>query len=100
MQLSWLPDSQNGLMVADYLGTAYSKGNPFGVFAVANAPSGGNLHEAMYTTQNPLSVPDNTPRFSSKGEEPLPDAKGTFVRKYYDDDGKYPIPPEKIHKPN
>src|SRR5579872_1065780 len=40
MSLSWLPNSQNGWMVADYLGTAYSNGNPFGVFAVAKAPSG------------------------------------------------------------
>jgi hypothetical protein len=95
MQLSWLPQSQNGLMVADYLAVAYSKGNPFGVFAVAKAPSGGLLNEAMYTTKAPLLESAGEPRFSSKGEKPIPDVKGRYVWKYYDDDGEYPIPPSK-----
>ncbi len=93
MQLSWLPQSQNGLMVADYLAVAYSQGNPYGVFAVAKAPSGGKLSEAMYTTKAPLLPQPGEPRFSSKHEKPLPDVKGTYVWKYYDDDGEYPIPP-------
>ncbi len=100
MQLSWLPQSQNGLMVADYLAVAYSNGNPFGVFAVAHAPSGGKLNEAMYTTKAPLLPLAGEPTFSSKHEKPLPNVKGTYVWKYYDDDGEYPIPPEKMKKPS
>jgi BNR repeat-like domain len=99
MQLSWLPQSQNGLMVADYLAVAYSKGNPFGVFAVAKAPSGGLFNEAMYTTKAPLLASADEPRFSSKGEKPVPNAKGKYVWKYYDDDGEYPIPPSKQIRP-
>jgi hypothetical protein len=95
MQLSWLPQSQNGLMVADYLSVAYSKGMPFGVFAVAKAPSDRPFDEAMYTTQAPLSASAREPRFSSRDERPLPNVKGTYVWKYYDDDGHYPIPPSK-----
>jgi hypothetical protein len=95
MQLSWLAPSQNGQMVADYLAVAYAKGNPFGVFAVAKAPSGGHLNEAMYTTKSPLLPSAGEPRFSSRGERPVPNAKGRFVWKYYDDDGEYPIPPSK-----
>jgi hypothetical protein len=95
MQLSWLPQSQNGLMVADYLAVAFANGNPFGVFAVAKAPSNGLLNEAMYTTKTPLLPSKNERRFSSKGEKPLPNVKGRYVWKYYDDDGQYPIPPEK-----
>lgn len=95
MQLSWLPQSQNGLMVADYLAVAFSSGNPFGVFAVAKAPSGSVLNEAMYTTKSPLLAAAGEPRFSSKSDETVPNAKGRYVWKYYDDDGKYPIPPSK-----
>ena len=95
MTLSWLPASQNGLMVADYLSVAYSNGKPFGVFAVAFSPSNGVLNEAMYTTQTALVPSENAPVFSSKGEKPRPDAKGPFVWKYYDDEGEYPIPPSR-----
>jgi hypothetical protein len=100
MQLTWLPQSQNGLMVADYLAVAYSKAKPFGVFAVANAPSGGKFNEAMYTTKAPLVVSADEPRFSSQREKPVPNAKGKYVWKYYDDDGKYPIPPSKQLRPS
>ena len=98
MQLSWLPNSQNGLMVADYLAIAYANGNPFGVFAVAQAPSGGVLNEAMYTTKNPLAASATEPRFSSAGEKRVPDAMGRYVWKYYDDDGEYPIPPSQQNR--
>ena len=98
MQLSWLPDSDNGPMVADYIGVSYTGGNPFGVFAVATAPlKDGTLQEAMYTTKEPLLAARNEPRFSSKDEKPAPDAdlhrKTDF---YYDDEGKRPIPQEKL----
>ena len=99
MELSWLPETQNGLMVADYLAVAYANGNPFGVFAVAKALSGGLFNEAMYTTKSPLLASAEEPRFSSRGEKPVPHAKGKYVWKYYDDDGKYPIPPSKQGRP-
>jgi hypothetical protein len=97
MKLSWLPNSQNGLMVADYLSVSYANGQPFGVFAVARAPSGGKFNQAMYTTTTPLLVADNEPRYSSKADKPIPGAKGDKgPRKFYDDDGEYPIPPKKM----
>jgi hypothetical protein len=99
MELSWLPETQNGLMVADYLAVAYANGNPFGVFAVAKALSGGLFNEAMYTTKSPLLASAEEARFSSRGEKPVPHAKGKYVWKYYDDDGKYPIPSSKQGRP-
>ena len=48
MQLGWLPNSQNGLMVGDYIATVFSNGVPHGVFAVAAAKSGTTFNEAMY----------------------------------------------------
>jgi hypothetical protein len=93
MQLGWLAPSQNGQMVADYLAVAYSNGNPFGVFALAKLPSGSTLNEAMFTTVAPLLAEANEPRFSSDGEKPVPNVKGRYVRQYYDDEGRLPIPP-------
>jgi len=97
MQLSWLPDSDLGPMVADYISVSYINGNPFGVFAAAKAPSGGLLNEAMYTTKQPLLASADAPQFSSKDEEPVPNHKSDHVIKgYYDDEGRFPVPDWKM----
>jgi hypothetical protein len=51
MQLAWLPNSQNGLMVGDYIATVFTNGVPHGVFAVAQVNSGTSYNEAIYTGQ-------------------------------------------------
>ncbi len=100
MNLSWLPVSDLGPMVADYISVSYMNGNPFGVFAVAKAPSGSLLNEAMYTTKQPLLAAADAPRFSSQGEEPVPNAKSDHVIKgYYDDEGRFPVPEWKLPQP-
>jgi len=100
MTLTWLPLSDNGYMVADYISVSYSNGNPFGIFAVAKAPSGTTLNEAMYTTKQPLLAPADAPRFSSKVDQPVPGAKSDHKMTFYlDDEGKIPIPPEKLRTP-
>ena len=70
MKLSWLPNSQNGLMVGDYIATAFSNGVPRGIFAVAATKSGTTYNESMYTAQG-LTVPTDAPQFSSAGDKPL-----------------------------
>jgi hypothetical protein len=70
MQLTWLPQSQNGLMVADYIATAFTSGVPYGVFAVAAAPSGTTFAEAIYTGQG-LSVTSAGRQLSSAKDRPL-----------------------------
>lgn len=96
MKLTWLPNTFSGYMVADYLGTSYVQGNPFGIFAVAKAPSGSVFNQAMYTTSAPLIVAPNEPTFSSTVDKPIPGVKSDKPpRKYYDDDGEYPIPPSR-----
>jgi hypothetical protein len=72
MQISWLPASQNGPMLADYLSSSYVDGKAFGVFMVAKAPSSGLFNEAAYTTKQPLEASADEPRFSSRGERPIP----------------------------
>jgi len=97
MQLAWLPISDNGYMVADYIHASYSNGSPFGVFAVAKAPSGAVLNEAMYTTAQPLTPGPGVPRLSAQNDRPVPNAKSDHVMKaFYDDEGERRIPAERL----
>jgi hypothetical protein len=70
MSLTWLPNSQNGLMVGDYIATVFSNGAPHGVFAVAKAKLGSTYSEAMYTVTN-LTVAEVGPQLSSAHDRPL-----------------------------
>ena len=100
MKLTWLPLSDAGYMVADYIGITYTNGNPFGIFPVAKTPSGKILNEAMYTTKQPLLAASGERRFSSKGEKPVPGARSDHEMKfYYDDGGHFPIPPSRLIPP-
>jgi hypothetical protein len=93
MKLSWLPVSDLGPMVADYIGVSYVNGNAFGVFADATAPSGSTLAESMFTTKSPLPVPGSAPRYSSLADKPVPNAKSDHeMHFYYDDEGTREIP--------
>lgn len=93
MKVSWLPVSDNGPMVADYIGVSYSNGNPYGVFAGALPPTGTTLSEATYTTKNPLPVSYDAPRFSSANDRPVPNAHSDHEMKFfYDDEGHRQIP--------
>jgi hypothetical protein len=96
MKLAWLPVSDEGPMVADYIGVSYVNGNAFGVFAGAQAPSGSTLAEAMYTTKSPLPAAGSSPRYISAADEPVPNAKSDHeMHFYYDDEGKKEIPPSR-----
>ncbi len=66
------PNSQNGLMVADYIATAFTNGVPHGVFAVAAAKSGTTFNEAIFTAQG-LTVAAilGAAQLSSEGDKPL-----------------------------
>lgn len=93
MKVGWLPNSDNGPMVADYIGVSYVNGSPFGVFAVAQASVGTTFNEAMFTTKAPLPVSYDTPRFSSINDHPVPGAKSDHEMKFfYDDEGHREIP--------
>jgi hypothetical protein len=70
MQLAWLPNSQNGLMVGDYIATAFTNGVPHGVFAVAQPNSGTTFKEAIYTGQG-LTAAASGHQLSSANDRPL-----------------------------
>jgi len=95
MKISWLPASQNGPMLADYLSSSYVNGNAFGVFMVAKAPSGGLFSEAAYTTKQPLEASADEPRFSSRGEKRIPGihSERPFPR-FQGEERESPAPPK------
>jgi hypothetical protein len=70
MLLSWLPNSQNGLMVGDYISTAFINGVPHGIFAVAQANAGTTFSEAIYTGQG-LTVSAAGSQRSAKADRAL-----------------------------
>ncbi len=93
MKLAWLPVSDEGPMVADYIGVTYINGNAFGIFADASAPVGSTLAEAMYTTTQPLPAPGSAIRFSSAADKPVAGAKSDHeMHFYYDDEGTREMP--------
>lgn len=49
---NWLPAGNN--KVGDYISLCFSNGRAFPIFALANAPTGGLLNEAMYTIEGGL----------------------------------------------
>ena len=94
MKIAWLPNSQNGPMLADYLSSSYVNGKPFGVFMVAKIPSGGLFNEAAYTTTQPLEAGADEPRFSSKGERRIPGVHSDRPRQTFQGEEKAsPTPP-------
>jgi hypothetical protein len=75
MPLNWLPNSQNGLMVGDYIATAFVHGVPHGVFAVAQKNNVGfgvspTFKEAIYTAKG-LSVTASARQLSAAHDKPL-----------------------------
>ena len=64
MTLSWLANTSQGTMVGDYISTSFvGTGTPIGVFALASAPAGSTLHEAMFAFTGSVP-PTQSPDFS------------------------------------
>jgi hypothetical protein len=77
MQLSWLPNTFSGRMVADYVATVYpAGGRAFPIYSEAHTPIGQTFQQAIYTTGYGYTQDDlQAPLMSSAGEKPIPGAK-------------------------
>jgi hypothetical protein len=76
MTLSWLPLTNQGYMVGDYISTSIStdsRSHP--VIAVANAPSGGFFDQGMYTPVTGLSFKMKGALIKAGGDVPVPGAR-------------------------
>jgi hypothetical protein len=101
MQLTWLPNTFSGTMVADYISVGFAGGKAFPVFAAAQAKSGSLFHEAIYTTTSSQAA--STPeleQMSAAGDVPVPNAHSDHgPMEYLDQEHLIPIsgkrPPER-----
>jgi hypothetical protein len=101
MQLTWLPSTFSGTMVADYISVGFAGGKAFPVFAAAQAKSGSLFHEAIYTTTSGQAP--STPeleQMSAVGDVPVPNAHSDHgPMEYLDQEHRIPIsgkrPPER-----
>ncbi|MEA2349061.1 MAG: hypothetical protein QOG86_2 [Thermoleophilaceae bacterium] len=57
MRPNWLASTADGYMTGDYISTSFSGGDPHPLIAIAHAPSGGTLDEAIYSTSPALLGP-------------------------------------------
>jgi len=83
MALSWLPSTDSGQMVGDYIATSFAGGNAYGFFAVAKAKSGATFNEAIYTTQTGFNVAAAEAKNSSASEIPVISAVGAAAARTY-----------------
>lgn len=75
MKVSWLPQSQNGLMFGDYLNTAFVNSAAYSVFAVALSPQNGLFRQSMYAPAGGLAVPRFGPQYTSAFDVAHPDSR-------------------------
>ncbi len=95
MSLAWLPNTFAGLMVGDYVSTAFSGGKAFAIFAAAQANSGTLFDEPIYTTTTGLAAAQHAAVLTSAAERPVPDAHSDHRQRFYDQEHHYPMnPPE------
>ena len=96
MSLSWLPNTSSGVMVGDYVATAFSNGHAFTVFAVAHANSSATFDEAIYANTNPLlATAEQSLRGAMRPESAVTRSSDHGPRKFYDLDNEHPIQPRK-----
>lgn len=56
MTLSWLANTNQGVMVGDYISASFANGSAFPVLMVATAPGGSTFHEAANTVASGLTA--------------------------------------------
>ena len=104
MQLSWLPNTFSGRMVADYVATIFpAGGRAFPIYVIANPPISGVYQQAVYTEGYGFTFGGGSePTFSSANDMPIPGAKSDHPpRRPEDRDNELPsqagqkTPPER-----
>jgi hypothetical protein len=103
MQISWLPQTFSGRMVADYVATVFpGGGRAFPIYSVAHQPVGGMFQQAIYTSSFGYTLSEMTdPLMSSQDDKPIPGVKSDHpARTYYDLDNEHPIHPSAATPPH
>lgn len=101
MDLTWLPQTFSGYMVADYISVAFGNGKAFPIFASAQANQGTKLHEAIYTTASGQDASQAEDEYlTAEGDLPVPNAHSDHgPRGFLDQENRIPVsgqrPPER-----
>jgi len=95
MLLSWLPNTSSGVMVGDYVATAFSNGHAYTVFAVARANSSSSFDQAIYANANALLTSRQFLRTAMRAETAITHASDHGPRRFYDLDHEHPVQPRK-----
>lgn len=74
MSPSWLANTDQGLMVGDYMATTMVGAQPIAVFAVAQPAPGGALNEAMYVSKVGVLPASASSYRRARAELPVPGA--------------------------
>jgi hypothetical protein len=94
MSPAWLPNTFAGLMVGDYVASAYSGGKAFAIFAAAQANAGTLFDEPIYTTTTGLAAAQRAATLTSATEQPVPYPHSDHPhRQFYDQEHQRAIPP-------
>lgn len=85
MQISWLPQTFSGRMVADYVATVFpAGGRAFPIYVIAHAPQNGLFQQAVYTEGYGFTSEELPgPWLSSKSDVPIPGAKSDHPMRTY-----------------
>ncbi len=92
MSLAWLPSTSSGVMVGDYLSTAYSNGQAHAVFAVAQANNGSVFSEAIVSPTNSLPQAERATVAAMRSDTAVTRRSDHPPRRFYDLDHEHPIP--------
>ncbi|HTZ98366.1 MAG TPA: sialidase family protein [Terriglobales bacterium] len=96
MNNNWLPSTDLGQMVGDYIGTSYTNGKAFGFFAGALPPRSGKFFEVMATNKVGLSEEGPGP-LSAANDKPVPNAKSDHgPYQFWDSEGRLPRNPSEM----
>lgn len=101
MDLTWLPNTFSGYMVADYISVGFGNGKAFPIFAAAQANTGSLLHEAIYTTKAGQDASRSEEEYlTAEGDRPVPNAHSDHgPREFLDQENRIPVsgqrPPER-----
>jgi hypothetical protein len=79
ISLTWLPNTQTGPMVGDYISTTVSGGMAYPLLVSANAPSGGVFDEALFTVAGGLPVTGGTNGSDRDAVVVTPDAAPSYA---------------------
>ena len=94
MQLSWLPNTFSGRMVADYVMTVFSGPRAFPIYVIAKQPSGGLLQQAVYTEGYGFAFTGTEPTYSSANDVAIPGIQSDHPPRRPEDRDNLMVPPQ------